>query len=616
MKGKKNKYFLLGALLSLALCACGQEVEEVETNHSVSDETVSVDKADYSPISIVYTNDVHSYIANTVTINNDDDTTTEIPGLRFSKISQMVKDMEAQGREVILVDAGDEIQGNSYGSIDEGVSIIDIMNATGYDVATIGNHEFDYGMNQLFNIADKANYPYISCNFHSIDEDSTEDPFSHYEIFEVGGQTIAFIGIITPEAIRSSTPIYFQDGNGNYIYDIDGAGNPDELYASVQATIDEVSDEADYIIALGHVGAGEDQKKNHISSIDIINNTSGLDAFIDGHSHTVIEGELIDDKDGNQVILTQTGSYLGAVGVMEIDVDGNITTKLVTEYEAEDEEVVALENQLIERINDEYGKQIAVLETELYICNPEDANQRLIRARELNAGDFIADAFYWYSNENMLLDCDVVLQNGGGIRAALDAGDVTINDVKNVQPFGNVACLISASGQQIIDCLEMGATEVGLWDEQWNAPAEKGGFMHVAGLRFTIDSTIPDSVVVDDNELFASVDGEYRVKDVEIYNRETGEYEPIDPNKQYRVAGINYILRNGGSGMTMFMDCDNIVDYVNQDVDIVIDYIKSFTVSGEYPLINTENSPLSDYEGYLIDYENPYGSGRINIILE
>ena len=298
---------------SLGVSAAAAKLEDSVT----ASEKIGVSKD--TEITILYTNDVHSHIANTKSIELEDGTSEEIPALRMSNISQMVQDLRDEGRSVLLVDTGDEIQGCTYGAIDEGETVIQLMNATGYQLATPGNHEFDYGMFRLLQLADMAEFPYVTATFHSLTGD---DPFEDVHIFEIDDKKIAFIGVTTPEAITSSAPIYFQDEEGNYIYDIDGTADPQKMFDTVQKAIDHVSNQVDYVIGLGHVGVGMDEQRSHISTYDLIENTSGLDAFIDGHSHSSIPEEMVTDKEGNQVLLTQTGFYLNSVGVMEIGSDG------------------------------------------------------------------------------------------------------------------------------------------------------------------------------------------------------------------------------------------------------------------------------------------------------
>lgn len=584
-------------------------VETVDTELVADNSNIEEEKNEDSSIYIVYTNDIHSYIFNTVKNENDED----IPGLRISNVAAMINDMKAEGKNVILVDAGDELQGDVYGAFDEGESVVELMNACGYDLATPGNHDFDYGMNAFFNRIEEANYPYISCNFHALVGDG--DPLDDNKVFEMGGKKIAFIGITTPETITSSTPTYFQNEKGEYIYTIDGVNGAEDMYKSVQDAIDRVKDESDFVIAIGHVGVGIDEKRKNISSYDVIANVEGLDAFIDGHSHTVMEKEFVKDKSGKEVLLTQTGYYLNNIGLMEID-GGEIVSSLINSYDNTDINVAKMEDEINNRITERMGEKIAELSTPLYIYNPEQIDKRLIRSREMNSGDIVSDSVYWYFNDFLDIDCDVAITNGGGIRAQLDKGDLTYMNIKSVEPFGNMICLIRATGQQILDALEMGTTVIGEWDENWDIPAENGGFLQVAGMQYTIDATIPSSVKTKGDGMFESVDGAYRVRDVKIYNKEISKYEDIDLEKTYAVGGINYILRNNGNGLSMFSDDEMIVDFVGQDYSILAMYMQAFEKAGEYPLVSSENSPLNKLSGYQIDYENPYGSNRISIILE
>ena len=582
---------LLAASLAL-LTGCG------------SDDVVK--KAAGSDVTIVYTNDVHSCIENVV---EDEDGNVIGPGLRFSKIAAMVSDMREAGANVLLVDGGDEIAGDIYGAMDQGETIIDIMKATGYQLAAPGNHEFDYGLDHFLELAKKAEFPYVLCNFHTSDSDETV--FPSYEILEAGDKKIAFIGVITPDAMESSTPAFFQNEAGEFLYDIDGLANTADFYDTVQQNIDEVRDQADYVIAIGHVGVAAAETEKGWDSRSLIANVSGLDAFIDGNSHTVMEGETVKDKDGNKVILTQTGSKLDNVGIMTISKSGKISTTLLEDYEKSDQSIAAMEKDWMYEVGLQMDEKIGELEMPLYIKDPSDDDVRLVRSQEVNMGDFVADSIYWFFNERIGLDCDAVIQNGGGIREGMEEGDLTYYSAKQVSPFGDMVCMINATGQEILDALEMGAMVSGEWDDEWNSPAEVGGFMQVAGIKYTIDATVPSSVTVDKNGMFKSVDGDYRVRNVQIYNRERGIYEDLDLEKKYTLGGINYVLRNGGNGLTMFSSEDYAVDCVGLDYVVLAEYIKSFGGDGEYPLVNTDNSPLASYKGYLIDYDSPYGAGRI-----
>lgn len=558
-------------------------------------------------ITIIYTNDIHGYIANTT----KDTDNNVIPSLRINNIAAYKKKLVSENKNVLLVDAGDEVQGSVYGAIDKGNEMIGIMNKAGYDLATPGNHDFDFGMEGFNKFKENAEFKYISCNFKSLTEN--KNVLDSYKIYEFGNTKIAFIGVTTPETITSSTPAFFQNENGEFIYTFLGLSNKNDLYESVQSTINEVRDKVDYVIGLGHLGVGIDEERLGYRSIDVINNTTGFDAFIDGHSHTLMEREIVKTKDNKDCVLTQTGFYLDGFGEMNITNSG-ISTKILDKYDEEDSEVKALEDHLVNSVNTELGRKIAVLEQPLLITNPVKSTQRLVRARETNLGDFTADSIYWYINDYKNLDCDIAFVNGGGIRANVPAGDLTYLTAKTVETFGNQICLIKTKGINIKNAIEMGLSVFEKWDTDWDCPAETGGFLQASGIKFEADASVPYSVTLDDNKMFKSVDGAYRVKNIMVYNKNTSSYEALDENKEYTVGGINYILRNSGNGLSMFNNSEVILDYIAEDYMVLAEYMKSFTKSGDYPLVNNSNSPLNKYSNFLIDYENPNGAGRINLL--
>ena len=509
---------------------------------------------------ILYTNDVHTYI--------DQD-------LTYSMVAGYKDTLD----NVLLVDAGDHIQGTAYGSMDDGATIIELMNAAGYDLATLGNHEFDYGMEGAMNAMEWADFTYVSCNFyHEKDGVRGENVLDSYKVFDVNGVKIAFVGITTPESFTKSTPAYFQDENGKYIYGIAGGTGGKALYADVQKAIDAASKEADYVIGLGHLGVDESSKP--WTSKEVIANTTGLDAFIDGHSQTVMEEETVKDKDGNSVVLTQTGEYLGAVGQMVISADGDITTQLLTAEDLKDvtpdADVKAIEDGWIGEVDKELGQVIGSIKATL--DNYDADGNRLVRKQETNTGDFAADALY-YLFDNMGLDVDVAVMNGGGIRNGAITGELTYKTCKEIHTFGNVACLITVTGQQILDALEWGAKDVAPAGE---TAVENGGFLQVSGLRYTINTAIPSTVQQDDKGVWTGgPTGDYRVTNVEILNNETGEYEPLDLTASYNLAGYNYTLRDLGDGFAMFDGAVNVLDYVMEDYMVLANYIQSFPANEE-----------------------------------
>ena len=550
---------------------------------------------DVQDITILYTNDVHTYIDK------------QSPKLTYAAIAALKKSYQDDGKNVLLVDAGDHVQGTAYGSMDEGATIIQLMNAAGYDAATPGNHEFDYGMDRAKELMADADYPYLSCNWVNLPLNNRV--LSDVKYFRIGGRTIAFVGITTPETITKSTPAYFMDKNQKrYVYDILGGEDGQKLYSAVQKSINKARMIADYVIGLGHLGV--DPSSSPWTSKEVIEHTSGLDAFIDGHSHTVMECEWVKDLSGKAVALTQTGSYFANVGEMTIKADGSIATQLVPTYDGLDSAVAGIQTEWVSAVDDMLGEKIAVAETNFYISDPATGKRR-IRLGETNLGDFVADGIYSYFNEVEQLHCDVAIMNGGGIRADVDAGDWSFKTCKQVSPFGNVACLMSVTGKQIQDALEFAARFVGP-DGQ-----ENGGFLHVAGATYEIHTDIPNTVQTDDKNVWiGSATGTPRVQNVKIYDKASGTYVPLDEGKTYALAGMNYTLRNLGDGFAMFDGAELIKDYVAEDYLVMSTYAMSFGgVDGEGPPhLTTANSPLADYPGYLLNYEDAYGAGRITIL--
>ena len=575
-------------------------------------------------IVILYTNDVHTYIDGP---------------LSYDVISGIKKELETQYAHVLLVDAGDHVQGTAYGSMDKGETIIQLMNATGYDLATLGNHEFDYGMDGCMQIVQWAQYPYVSCNFYEeVNGVREENVLPSYQIFDCGTEKLAIVGITTPESFTKSTPSYFQDESGNYIYGISGGEDGSALYADVQAAIDSaVAEGATKVIALGHLG--DDLSSQPWTSAEVIANVSGLSAFIDGHSHSTVEGQNVTDKDGNSVVLTQTGQYFGQIGMMVISAEtGEITTGFIGSEEilepvvdesgnpvkdeegndqtevvgyrlvsdlytgaewCSDETVAAIKDQWIAKIGEQLGTVIG--STSLTLDNYSADGTRLVRSQETNTGDFAADALY-YLFDNMDMDVDVAIMNGGGIRNEAVTGEISYQTCKTIHTFGNVACLQTITGQQLLDALEWGARTAGTGEEC-------GGFLQVSGITYKIDTQWPDSTQKDEKGVWiGGPTGGYRVHDVKVYNKETNAWDALDLEAHYNLAGYNYTLRDLGDGFNMFDGAVNVLDYVMEDYMVLANYVQAF----EGGVVEASNSPLAEkYEGLLLDYSTVDGSGRI-----
>lgn len=576
---KKILNILLTFLLLFTFTACSKQEEVKEPANGTA--------------TILYTNDIHGYINNKV---KDGD--NEIDGISYGNVKALKDELIAQGKNVLLVDDGDHAQGTIYSAKSNGEDMIKIMNATGYDLATLGNHEFDYGQQQVFKLMDLADYDYVSCNFYNVSDKSLV--LAPYKVLEAGDLKIAFIGITTPETMTKTTPTYFQDADGNYIYGIYSGSDGQELYNAVQNAIDEAKKEADVIIGLGHLGV--DKSSSPYTSKEVIENTSGLNAFIDGHSHTKIDGDTIKDKDGNDVTLTQTQSYLSYIGQMEVNViDGQVSieTTLIGNYDKRDETVDNMVQEVVSETDAMLDQKVVESSLPFYINDPT-TGERIVRNHETNSGDLTADAFYWYFNMYKDMDCDIAFYNGGGIRQDFPNGLLTYKDCKTLMPFGNLTCMVKITGQTLLDVLDFSAEKL----------PEESSMLHVAGIKYSVDTSVEVSSVKDENGVWISGPTEgYRVYDIEVYNKESKQYEPLDLNKEYTVGSINYLLRNGGHGLSMLQDAELVLDYCDEDYMVLARYLSSFTDK----VVNTANSPLNAYSNYLLNYENIYGSGRITI---
>ena len=495
----------------------------------------------------------------------------------------MVRDAyKNAGYHVLLVDNGDSIQGEPVGTMTTGEANIKLMNAVGYDIAIMGNHEFDYGMDRFFELTKMANFPYISCNFNK----NGELQFAPYVIKEFDGVKIAFVGITTPKTLTSSTPKYFQDENGNFIYGFFEDETGEGLYNAVQKAVDDARAEgATFVVALAHLG-NEAQCAPYTYK-DVIANTTGINALLDGHSHDTDHVEMR-NKARETVLRQGCGTKLEGVGYLKIAAKNGAMKAGVmmwnnddfnaTQLYQLDTDVTKAVAEATETLNAKLAEVVAKTDVELTINDPvavteEGKSVRIIRNAETNLGDLCADAYRYVSG------ADIAFVNGGGIRVSIKEGDITLNDILKVHPFGNALCVCEATGQQILDALEFGAKDV---------PGEFGGFLQVSGLTYEIHTSVPSSVKLDDKGLFAGVEGEYRVKNVMVGG------EPLDLEKIYTLASHNYMLQGQGDGYTIFEDNVYTQESVMLDNQVLITYI----TEGLNGVVGAE-------------YANPYGQGRI-----
>jgi len=552
-----KKRFLAFLLTMLMLLGCGMSAYADDAGRTAD-------------IVILFTSDVHCGIDQ---------------GFGYAGLEAIRAYHEAQGDVVFLVDDGDNIQGEPVGTMTKGDVCIDLMNEMGYDVAIPGNHEFDYGMDTFLALTEKANFPYISCNFNK----NGELVFDPYVIKEADGLKIAFVGVTTPETLTSSTPRYFQDEEGNYIYGFMEDETGKGVYNAVQSAVDAARAEgADYVIAMGHLG--NEVECQPWTYADVISNTIGIDVFLDGHSHDTDQISMT-NKMGDTVLRSACGTKLAGIGWCRIAADGKLSTGLYTwNNPAPAPVMLGFQNHMSEAVvaakgvlDEELARVVARSAVDLTINDPTevDANGRpirMVRRAETNLGDVCADAYLDQSG------ADVAFVNGGGVRANISAGDITLGNILSVHPFGNAMCVIEVTGQQILDALEWGSRAV---------PGELGGFLQVAGLTYEIHSYIESGCISDDHGNCIGIEGERRVRNVKIGG------EDLDPARIYTLASHNYMLLEKGDGYTMFDGAKILQNSVKLDNQVLIDYITG-TLGG---VIGEE-------------YEDLTGQGRIVIVEE
>ncbi len=543
---------------------------------------------------VLHTNDTHSHI--------DDGNVT------FSQISAEKVRLRLKGENVMLVDAGDYSQGTAYGVYDDGRSVIDIMNAAGYDAATIGNHEFDYGLAAMTANVARCAFPVVCCNFvHRMSAGSpATSVLPSYAVVTSGTVRVAFVGITTPTTLVSSKPTTFLSPLGDYYeWDFIAGKNGEELYGTVQRAVDEAAAQADYVVVLGHLGISQDCAP--CMSTDVIAHTTNFVAFVDGHSHTSMEGRRVKNAAGREVILAQAGCHLDALGCLTLEDGACTSAATVFPSDKKQTEVEALEKRLIGALEKKLGTVVAVADSPICAYSPQ-SGRRLARSQGCGAGDFAADAYWWYVREKAGLDCDFAILNGGNVRADLRKGNVTYKALNMVQPFKNSIGVVEVDGQTVLEALEFSVHLVGA--------AENGGFLHVAGLRYSVNVNIKSGVRVSTSGTWTGApSGAGRVHGVEVYDRKVGRFVPLDLGATYRVAGSVFTFVEGGDGFSMFKRAVSVNKAVAVDYEALAEYAKAFSTGRDgVPHLSSENAPLRKLTNYPVAYENPDGSGRIRIV--
>lgn len=533
-----KKRMLAGILcfaMLLWLTACGQKTDNAKLNDVI----------------VLFTNDVHCGIDENI---------------GYAGLSAYKKDMREKYSHVVLVDCGDFTQGGYEGIVSKGEYLVDLTNAVGYDFAVLGNHEFDYGTEQLKKNVELANAKFLNCNitYTGKGENWLSNLTKPYEIVTYGKIKVAFIGVTTPKTFDNTTPTKFME-DGKVVYDFAKDDNGQKIYNVVQKNVDECRKQgADYVVILSHLGMDEDVDAPYTSP-DLAKNTSGIDVILDGHSHTEAACWIRQNKDGEDVLLSSTGTKLANIGKLVLSEDGTASVGYIDNYEKKDsaitEKITSVRSEFEKKMNTVVGH----IDFDLS-CNDAD-DIRMVRSRELPIGDFVTDAYRIIGN------ADIGMCNGGGIRADIKNGDITFDDLIKVNPYGNTLCVVKVTGQEIVDMLEFFYRFVKAdYKKDGLAYGEDGSFQQVSGLKFTINTSVESSVQTDENGSMTGIDGDRRISDVMVLKN--GAYTPIDLSATYTLASHNYMIKDGGSGMLHILkDHELIMDEAISDYQVLIEYI-------------------------------------------
>ena len=465
---KKTGYFLL-SILFVVLIACEREpIPGPEDNKSIV---------------ILSDNDVHCAI----------DGYARLAGLHDAIAA-------SDTAWVATVSCGDYLQGGNAGALSRGQYIVDVMKEVGYDAVTLGNHEFDYGMDRMRELMPQLGIPVVCANLYKYG--SSEPSFASYTIRNYGTRSVAFVGVTTAESMIGESYAFY-DNDGKQIYDL----RTDDICNLVQAAVDEARGKgADYVVVLAHLG--EEKPALGITSHELVAATRGIDAVLDGHSHSVIPHDEVANLDGKLVPISQTGTQFANVGKLVISASGRVTTSLVPveDIPYENLKVSAAIDKVHQGLDQVTARKVAHSDFDL-IMRDADGN-RLIRRGETNLADLVRH----------LLGAQIGLFNGGGFRNGISAGDITYGDIVNAQPFDDHLALFEATGADILSMLERCTS---------NLPAEEGQFPQVSGLRYTIHQQSDT------------------VSDVAVLDEESGNWIPLDPAGRYTIASSDYYARGG-----------------------------------------------------------------------
>ena len=514
---------------------------------------------------VLHTNDIHGYFEADV----------ENGHLGIDAVAAAKDYYKSLGANVLLLDAGDFAQGHTLVSYTKGMSAIEFMNAAGYDAISLGNHELDYGYDNMVALVEAAKFPVLDANILS--KETGKPMFDANAIFEFGDLKVGVFGLDTPETQTKASPL-----NVKKITFLDN----EELFACAQAQVDELKAAGcNYIICIGHLGV--DAESTGRRSTDLIENVTGINLFIDGHSHTAFEsGSRVKDT-----LVVSTGNYLNNLGVVVYD--GTTTTATLisaAEYAGErDAEVAALVETKADEVAAAYD---ALFAKTLYDL---DGNKPVVRSRETNLGNFAAGAYLYaattYAAEYELgITVDGAISNGGGIRASIPAGDISMNTLMTVFPFGNSVTIIGVTGAQLLEALEAAC---------FICPEASGAFPQTAGIEFTLDTTVPyaNGELYPDSTYYAPANPGSRVTVTSVGGK---EFKLTDT---YYIATNNFTAA-GGDTYYVFGQADYVVQTEIVDADALIAYVNSMDgiigeefkeAAGNITIITGQEAAVTEY---------------------
>lgn len=521
-----NNFFnrVLAGVLSFAMVAgaCVVPVNTAEAKEDLVGKLV-----------VLHTNDIHGRYE-----NNEE-------SLGMSSVAALKGYYESQGANVLLLDAGDFSQGTNLVNYYDGLDAVHFLNAAGYDAVSLGNHEFDFGFDELKEMADTAQFPILDANVLS--RETNQPYFESNKVFAFGNMTVGVFGLDTPEAKTKASPKNVKDVN---ILDNEA------LFACAQAQVDELKAKGcDYIICLGHLGVDEESTGRR--SVDVAANVNGIDLFVDGHSHTRIDGGVV--VNGTKIV--STGSYLEKIGVVVYD-GKNTKAKLVDDLYT----VGGCPSMdLFVKSFDDIVKE-AYAGTFATTTNLLNGARSSVRTSETNLGDFSADA-YKYTAETYVADneldmvIDGAIQNGGGVRDTILPGEISMDTLYKVFPFGNTISIVTLKGSELLEALEASCSA---------CPNELGGFPQVSGIQFTIDTSVPyaQGALYPESTYYAPAAPGSRVTITSVGGKE------FDLNATYNIA-VNNFMADGGDTYYVFSKASKVIDTEVVDAEGLISYVNS-----------------------------------------